>query len=120
MHVSTSSSVQGSTWPSAFNKRGLDVGLADQNRMSNNLSEQNNYPIKFQRLEDGTGAIQRVSNSAVNTALIEKLDLSTVARSQVTPDVAHSEKSTPQVLFSPKYLINQDLYLQLFFHPVFC
>lgn len=80
--------------------------LADQSRMSGNLSEQNSYPIKFQRLDEGTGAIQRVSNSAVNTASIQKLGTSTVAMGQVTPDVVHSEKSMPQVLFSPKYLIN--------------
>ncbi|XP_074576749.1 cleavage stimulating factor 64-like isoform X2 [Curcuma longa] len=96
--VSTSSSVQGSIWPSAFNKRGLDVVLADQSRMSGNLSEQNSYPIKFQRLDEGTGAIQRVSNSAVNTASIQKLGTSTVAMGQVAPDVVHSEKSMPQLL----------------------
>ncbi|XP_042436125.1 cleavage stimulating factor 64-like isoform X2 [Zingiber officinale] len=96
--VSTSTSVQGSTWPSAFNKRGLDVGFADQSRMSGNLSEQNSYPIKFQRLDDGTGAFQRVSNSAVNTASIKKHGTSTVAMGQVTADVVHSEKSMPQLL----------------------
>ncbi|KAG6531717.1 hypothetical protein ZIOFF_005537 [Zingiber officinale] len=95
--VSTSTSVQGSTWPSAFNKRGLDVGFADQSRMSGNLSEQNSYPIKFQRLDDGTGAFQRVSNSAVNTASIKKHGTSTVAMGQVTADVVHSEKSMPQI-----------------------
>lgn len=117
MHVSTSSAAQGSTWPSALSKRGLDVGLADQTRMAGNLSEQNSYPVKFQRLEDETGATQKVSNFAVNAASLQKLGTSAVVRSQLTPDVVHSEKPTLQVLLSPKYLANQDMYIQLFFYP---
>lgn len=82
--------------------------------MAGNLSEQNSYPVKFQRLEDETGATQKVSNFAVNAASLKKLGTSAVARSQVTPDVVHSEKPTLQVLLSPKYLADQDMYIQLF------
>ncbi|XP_074583488.1 cleavage stimulating factor 64-like isoform X2 [Curcuma longa] len=97
VQVSTSSGVQGSTWPSALKKRGVDVVLEDQTRMSANLSEQNSCPVKFQKLEDGTGATQKVSNSAVNAASLKKLGTSAVTRSQVTPDVVSSEKPTLQL-----------------------
>ncbi|XP_042415661.1 cleavage stimulating factor 64-like [Zingiber officinale] len=97
VQVSTSSGVQGSTWPSVLKKRGLDVGLADQTRMSGNLSEQNTYPVKFQKLEDQTGATQKVSNPAVNAASLQKLGTSAATRSQVTPEIVHSQKPTLQL-----------------------
>lgn len=79
------------------------MGLADQTRLTGNVSEQSNYHSKLQRLEDGSGVTQIVNgNSGINNSSLQALGTGIVAGSQmvVGDAVQHSKKQMPQVLFS--------------------
>ncbi|XP_064969053.1 cleavage stimulating factor 64 isoform X4 [Musa acuminata AAA Group] len=98
--VSTSSAIEDLTWHSRFRTQNLGVGLADQTRLTGNVSEQSNYHSKLQRLEDGSGVAQIVNgNSGINNSSLQALGTGIVAGSQmvVGDAVQHSKKQMPQL-----------------------
>ncbi|CAD5178563.1 unnamed protein product [Musa acuminata subsp. malaccensis] len=98
--VSTSSAIEDLTWHSRFRTQNLGVGLADQTRLTGNVSEPSNYHSKLRRLEDGSGVTQIVNgNSGINNSSLQALGTGIVAGSQmvVGDAVQHSKKQMPQL-----------------------
>ncbi|CAL9763455.1 unnamed protein product [Musa acuminata subsp. burmannicoides] len=98
--VSTSSAIEDLTWHSRFRTQNLGVGLADQTRLTGNVSEPSNYHSKLRRLEDGSGVTQLANgNSGINNSSLQALGTGIVAGSQmvVGDAVQHSKKQMPQL-----------------------